>query len=453
MKSMKPKLIFFLLVVFSFSNAQNKPIEQSVNKLFDSYITVANIPGLSVCVSQNGNVVYKSAFGYSDINNKSKTTDSSTFRIGSLTKLFTAATFVELIEKGALKQEDFIVSYVTVPEKLRVIKLGQLAANISGIRHYGTHEITSQNDATHKKLESALHRFINDSLLFYPGDKYAYSSYGYVLLGAAMENQQQKSFNRVVDSVLLKVAEMKHTYPEMLGQKIPGKSTFYYPSKSGFSLATGEDYSYKWPAGGYLSTPQDLVKFGNGLLNEKLVSKNNLPLLFNSQKTNDGKETGSGFGFKIGVDCKGRKVVFHGGESEGARAFLLIYPEEKLVISICANVFRAPISEGETETIAGYFLNDYVIEKGILPSKPFKFITRNDGRDIEGDLIVDGKKGIIIGLTRGEMPILDIVKDKNEIRIIALSNTGIINIWLTPDKAGYKGKWGHGKPVTDFKMM
>lgn len=442
-----------LLFVCVFSQAQTKQIEQSVNKLLESYITVANIPGLSICVSRDNKIVFNNSFGYSDVNNKVHTTDSSLYRIGSVTKLFTAASFAKLIESGSLKEMDYISRYVDVPKKMQIIKLGQLAANTSGIRHYGNHEISSQNEATHKKLETALNRFINDSLLCYPGDKYIYSSYGYILLGAAIENQQQKSFNRVVDSLILKPFELRHTCPELFGQKISGKSMFYYPSKSGFSLATGEDYSYKWPAGGFLSTPKDLVKFGNALLTEKVVSKNYLPLLFDSQKTSDGKETGSGFGFKIGVDSKGRKVLFHGGESEGARAFLLIYPEEKLVISICANVFRAPISEGETETIAGYFLNDYMVEKGILPSKPFKFITRNDGRDIEGDLIVDGKKGVIVGLTRAEMPILDIVKDKNEIRIIALSTTGIINIWLTADKAGYKGKWGHDKPLVDFKML
>lgn len=445
--------VIILLFVFSIGRAQNKQLEQSVNKLMESYITVANIPGISVCVALDNKIVYDKSFGFSDVNNKIRATDSSLYRIGSITKLLTAVSFVKLIEGGALKELDYISGYVNVPKKIQIIKLGQLAANTSGIRHYGTHEISSQNEATHKKLETALNHFINDSLLAYPGDKYVYSSYGYILLGAAIENQQQKSFNRVVDSLVLRSVEMKHTCPELFGQKIPGKSIFYYPSKHGFSLATGEDYSYKWPAGGYLSTPKDLVKFGNALLTEKLISENNLQLLFNSQKTSDGKETGAGFGFKIGIDSKGRKVIFHGGESEGARAFLLIYPQEKLVISICANVFRAPISEGEVETIAGYFLNDYVVGKKILPSKPFKFMTRNDGRDIVGDLIVDGKKGIIIGLTRSEMPILDIVKDKNEIRIIALSHTGIINIWLTPDKNGYIGKWGYEKPITDFKMM
>lgn len=447
------KRIFALLMIVSVARSQNKQVNQSVTKLFNSYLTVANIPGLSVCVSVDNMIVYNNAFGFSDVNNKVVATDSSLYRIGSVTKLLTATAFVKLIESGALKETDYISRYVNVPKNLQIIKLGQLAANTSGIRHYGNHEISSQNEAVHKKLETALSHFINDSLLAYPGDKYIYSSYGYVLLGAAIENQQQKSFNRVVDSLVVKSADMSHTYPELFGQKIPGKSMFYYPSKSGFSLATGEDYSYKWPAGGFLSTPKDLVKFGNALLTEKIISKNSLSLLFNSQKTSDGKETGSGFAFKLGTDSKGRKVVFHGGESEGSRAFLLIYPEEKLVISICANVFRAPISEGEVETIAGYFLNDYVVEKGILPNKPFKFITKHDGREIEGDLIVDGKKGIIVGFTRTEMPILDIVKDKNEIRIIALSHTGIINIWLTPGKDGYKGKWGHEKPLVDFKMM
>lgn len=447
------RLVLILVIITSVLRSQNKQIDQNVNRLFNSYLTAANIPGLSVCVSLDNKIVYSNAFGFSDVNNKIVATDSSLFRIGSVTKLLTATAFVKLIESGALKELDYISRYVDVPKTVQIVKLGQLAANTSGIRHYGSHEISSQNEATHKKLETALTQFINDSLKAYPGDKYIYSSYGYVLLGAAIENQQQKSFNRVIDSIVVKSAEMKHTCPELFGQKIPGKSIFYYASKNGFSLATGEDYSYKWPAGGYLSTPKDLVKFGNALLTEKIVNKNSLNLLFNSQQTSDGKETGSGFAFKIGTDCRGRKVVFHGGESEGARAFLLIYPEQKLVISICANVFRAPISEGETETIAGYFLNDYVVEKGILPNKPFKFITKHDGREIAGDLIVDGKKGVIIGFSRTEIPILDIVKDKEEIRIIALSNTGILNIWLKQDKEGYKGKWGHEKPLTDFKML
>ena len=447
------RLLVLLVFIATFCEAQDKQIAQNVSKLFSSYITVANIPGLSVCVSQSDKIVYRNSFGFSDINNKVHANDSSLYRIGSITKLFTAAAFVKLMEGGALKEQDYISRYVDVPKKIQIIKLGQLAANTSGIRHYGTHEISSQNEATHKKLETALSHFINDSLLCYPGDKYNYSSYGYILLGAAIENQQQKSFNKVIDSLVIKSVGLKHTSPEILTQKTAGKSMFYYPSKNGFSLAAGEDNSYKWPAGGYLSTPGDLVKFANELLNEKIISKNSLALMLNSQKTSDGKETGAAYSFKIGTDKQGRKVVFIGGEPEGARAFLLVYPEEKLIISICANVYKAPISEGEMETIAGYFLNDYVIEKNILPSKPFKFMTRNDGRDIEGDLIVDGKKGIIIGLTRAEMPILDIVKDKNEIRIIALSNSGIINIWLKQEKEGYKGKWGHEKPLVDFKMM
>lgn len=447
------RIIVFVFFAASIARSQNKQIDQSVTKLLNSYIAVANIPGLSICVSVNDKIVYNNAFGFSDVNNKIHTTDSSLYRIGSVTKLLTAAAFAKLIEGGSLKENDFISRYVNVPSELQVIKLGQLASNTSGIRHYGTHEISSQNEATHKKLETALNHFINDSLLAYPGSKYIYSSYGYILLGAAMENQQQKSFNRIIDSLILKPVGIRHTYPEEFGQKIAGKSVFYYPSKSGFSLATGEDYSYKWPAGGYLSTPHDLVTFGNAVLSEKVVSKNHLSLLLDQQKTSDGKETGAGYGFKIGTDSKGRKVVFHGGESEGARAFLLMYPAEKLVISVCANVFRAPLSEGEAETIAGYFMNDYQIEKNILPSKPFKYMTKHDGREIEGDLIVDGKKGIIIGFSRTEMPILDIVKDKNEIRIIALSSNGIVNIWLTPEKEGYKGKWGYDKPVTDFKML
>jgi hypothetical protein len=79
-------------------------------------------------------------------------------------------------------------------------------------------------------------------------------------------------------------------------------------------------------------------------------------------------------------------------------------------------------------------------------------MTRHDGRDVEGEIIIDGKKGIITGFSRTEVPILDVVKEKEVIRIIALSNSGVINIWLSKDNEGYKGKWGYDKPTTELKM-
>src|ERR1700740_3251157 len=129
------RLIILLLFITGFSVAQNKQIEQSVTKLFNSYVTVANIPGLSVSVSHNNTNVYSHSFGFADINNKVPANDSSLYRIGSITKLFTAAAFIKLIESGALKEQDYISRYVDVPKKIQVIKLGQLAANTSGIRH------------------------------------------------------------------------------------------------------------------------------------------------------------------------------------------------------------------------------------------------------------------------------------------------------------------------------
>ena len=96
---MKLKIIA-LVFIFGISNAQNKQIQQSVNKLLSSYITVANIPGISVCVSVDNKIVYSNSFGVSDVSNKTPITDSTRYRIGSLTKVLTAAAFVKLIEKG-----------------------------------------------------------------------------------------------------------------------------------------------------------------------------------------------------------------------------------------------------------------------------------------------------------------------------------------------------------------
>jgi len=437
---------FFLLCNAASGQDYNSAGERADN-ILNAFIDVARIPGLSIAVSVGDKIIYSNTFGLSDIDAKIPVNDSTRYRIGSVTKLFTAAVMAKLVEDGIINGNSFVSEYIkNLPETYSNTTIEQLASHTAGIRHYTRDEIMSTNFAEYSDLEDALYKFINDSLLSKPGDKYLYSSYGYTLLGAVLENALNKKFNEIISEYILIPAGMTNTEPEVMGKLITNRSQFYYSSKeNGFTPAAGENFSYKWPAGGYLSTATDIAKFGSSLLNGKITVSKALTLLFNPQKTNDGKEIKVGYGFRIGKDNEGRKVLHHGGESPGARAFVLLYPEEKLTIAIVANVFGAPLFEGEAETIAGYFLNDYSYDVNInVPV--IKFSTTNNEKVVNGEINFDEKK--VTGLTNQDIPIADIVREKGKIRIIALSSSGIINIWLTDNNNKFEGKWGYDKETT-----
>ncbi len=246
---------------------------------------------------------------------------------------------------------------------------------------------------------------------------------------------------------------MLNTIPEIYKDSVAGTSQFYYRSKNGgFAVAEGENFSYKWPASGYLSTATDLAQFGGSLLAGNIVGTDSLSLLFLKHKTNDGKDTRCGFGFRIDRDWRSRKVVHHGGESPGARAFVLIYPEQKLTIAVVANVFRAPIFEGEAETIAGYFLRDYSWERGLISSGQYKYTASNKDKTMEGEIVIEDRKGTISNFMGGTFPIVDVVSDENKIRLIGVTKSGIINIWMTSENNEYVGHWGYDKPQNEFRM-
>jgi len=447
------KKLFLIIISISFlGNSKSQVIKPKIDSLISKFMEQAKIPGLSIAVSMGNEVIYSNAFGFEDIEKNIPATTDTKYRIGSINKLFTATVFVELIGKGTFNENSKAKEFVpSLPLNYQNITLSQLASHTSGIRHYTRNEILIKNSIEYTRLEDGLSRFINDSLLFAPGEKYLYSSYGYILLGTAMENKTNQKFNSLLKKEIFEPAHMKVTLPETL--KEDHKSVFYYRvNKDSLTIASGDNNSYRWPAGGYLSTPTDLVKFGSALLDKKIINKNSLDILFEPRRTNDGKETGSAYGFRISTDSRGRKVLHHGGESEGARAFLLLYPNEKLCIAICANIYRAPLFEGEAETIAGYFLDDYNSGRDILPSGQFNFITTSNKKELKGKIVIEGNKGMIYNFNNADLPVIDIIKDEDKIRIIAGSSSGIINFWLTKENSGYKGSWGYDKPATAITL-
>ena len=135
-------------------------------------------------------------------------------------------------------------------------------------------------------------------------------------------------------------------------------------------------------------------------------------------------------------------------ESRAAQGHLSLFiPEQKMTVALVANVFRAPLFEGEAETIAGYFLDDYSYNIR-LPEEVLKFTSTNNDKLVNGEINLKDRK--VAGITSQALQIADIVQDGDKVRIIAPSSSGIINIWLREENGKYSGKWGYDKETIEL---
>ena len=314
-------------------------------------------PGLSAAVAVDGKVVWAEGFGLADLENQVSVTPASRFRLGSVSKLFTVAAVARLAEAGKLDLDAPVQRYVlSFPDKGQPVTARQLAGHLAGIRHYAPADFLLPV-RRYERLTEGLGIFQNDALVHAPGSAYLYSSYGYNLLGAVVEGAAGKDFGAAVDELVIQPLGLGSTtldYPE----RIVDRRVRFYRKDSGGALFNEQaiDSSYKWPSAGYLSTASDLVRFASAHLGDGYLKPETRSLLFTSQRTAAGEETGVGLGWRIGKDAAGRRFLHHGGAIEGGRAFLLLYPDEKIAVAILANLSGARFAEGEAQTLAELFL-------------------------------------------------------------------------------------------------
>ena len=366
---MKPLMVILYLLTFHSLAAQpvrvgdatkhrahKKPIRQA-ERFLDSLRLRQDIPGISVCVGTREEILWARGFGYADLENNIPVTPASRFRIGSVSKSVTSLALGKLHEGGKLDWDAPIAAYVPAfPEKKYPVTTRQLAGHLAGIRHYRDEDFLYY-PKRYKTVTEGLELFRHDSLLFRPGTAYAYSTYGYTLLGAVIENRSGRDFLDYLRETVFEPLGMHSTGADYADSIVPHRVRFYEHRAGKLVNAALVDNSYKWAGGGLLSTPKDLVNLGRGLLNHTCLSPETVELLFTSQRLADGTATGYGIGWRVGTDRKGRKIIHHAGTIDGGRTFLLLYPEENLVLAITANMSGVNINLPEVETLANYFLS------------------------------------------------------------------------------------------------
>lgn len=328
-----------------------------------SFIDVSRATGISVAVGIEGKLVWSEGFGNADIENQVPVTNRTRFRLGSVSKVLTAAAVARLYQEGKLDLDAPVQQYVpSFPDKGAPITPHQLAGHLGGIRHYEAKDYAQGHNIDFEHYDTILDSlkiFKDDPLLAKPGTRYLYSTFGYTLLSQIVEVVASQNFLAYMGTSVFQPLGLADTSPDYPDRIIPGRSRFYERRPDGqIGNAPYVDSSYKWAGGGFLSTAEDLVRFGTAHLHPGFFKPETLDLLFTSLRTSDGKETGVGLAWRIGKDEQGRRIVHHSGAINGGRTVLLMYPDSGLVIAFVSNMTNTPVlTESTALALAEPFLD------------------------------------------------------------------------------------------------
>jgi len=239
-----------------------------------------SLPSISVAVSKRAEIVYANALGIADLENQVSATTDTVYQIGSITKTFTAVAALQLVEQGKLSLSRPIQDYCEVfPAKQSPITSYQLLSHTAGVRHYDYRRFDEDflNKVHYNSISEALSKFADDPLVSDPGVSYFYSSWGYVLTGCVVEGASSLSYRDLIRANIIDKANLSQTEFDVVSNIVPNRARGYSMSDSGDLNNVGLfDASDRYPAGGILSTPTDLVRYVNAILSGELLEDESL---------------------------------------------------------------------------------------------------------------------------------------------------------------------------------
>ncbi|MCB9846382.1 MAG: beta-lactamase family protein [Phycisphaeraceae bacterium] len=314
-----------------------------------------HIPAIQAAVLIDGRIIYSRAFGLADLESETAAPPTTVFRIASISKAITGVALAKMAARGDIDLDAPIGDSISgLPEDWRRIRCRQLASHTSGIRHYRGLEIWNQQH--YASLSDALAIFRDDPLLFEPGARREYSTYGFTLLGVAMEAATGERFDRIIQREVLDPLGMASTIVEGAPDAPRPATPYLLVAGDHAAPSPPTDHSYKIPGGGYLSTAEDLVRLGWGVIGAETLGDDALRLLHTPVTTADGKTHAYSLGWNVQGAPGNDLRLSHGGSQPGSQCFLFADAERRIVVALLCNSRGAPISAAECQRIAAMFM-------------------------------------------------------------------------------------------------
>jgi len=321
-----------------------------------SNITRNSIPGASIAIAKNNQIIYSEGIGLASKELNVPMTRESKLRIGDVSQIFTNIIYLKLVEEGVLNPDSAVQHYIPeYPETDYKLAIKHLPYHTSGIRKEETGEV--EIPGLNITIQKGLQDFMNDPLSYPPGWFQESSMFNTNLLGAVMEKATNKKFQNLLKEYVTDTLKLTNTVIDDPFAIISNRSDFYDQSMMGQSInAPFRDMRYKAPSKGILSNTEDLVKLGMAIQQSNYFNEEFRENLFKPCELLGGYKSTMANGWLLMKDENGREYYGSSGGVTGGGAAILIYPDENLVIAYAVNLTLGtdmPVFE-----IANHFLEE-----------------------------------------------------------------------------------------------
>lgn len=293
------------------------------------------IPAMTVAVGEEGRILYSKGFGTADLEDAVPATAETLIRTGSIAKPITAAAAMTLVEAGKLDLDAPVQTYCPAfPQKPWPVTTRELLSHTSGIRHYKGDEADSTKH--YARMSDGFAMFAADPLLFEPGTKYSYSTYGYTVAGCVIEGAAGERYFDYVREHVLTPAGMTHTFVDDVYAIELHRARGYHLVVGKLQNAGLMDSSYKIPGGGLVSTAEDMVRFGMALIDGRIVKPGTLAVMWTPTgrpRLEDGKRSSYGLGFGV-LTIDGQKYIAHSGGQQGTSTDMEFIPGKRFAVAV-----------------------------------------------------------------------------------------------------------------------
>lgn len=388
---------FLLLLLLSFQAVQSQNNFEQLDNYFDTIQKYQKAMG-TVALAKDGKITYMRSFGFADLENKTPDNDSTEYRIGSISKTFTAVLILKTVDKNKLTIDQTIDKWFPSIPNAKLITVSDLLYHRSGIHNF-TDDSTYLEWNTKPKSESELLSLIEKGGSdFAPGTKMAYSNSNYVLLSILLEKINQKTYEQLLNEEIIQPLQLKRTY---YGKKINtanNESYSYTFNGQGFEKSTETDMSIPRGAGAIVSTPSDLIKFINALFKGQLLTQKTFELM-----TTPKDNFGMGL-FKVPF---GNKTGWgHTGGVDGFRSVFSYFPSDSISYALCTNgaaINPNDISIAVLSAANGLEVTLPDFSSGFLsPDQLVKYTGTYVSKDLPLKITVSVKEGNLIAQATGQ---------------------------------------------------
>jgi D-alanyl-D-alanine carboxypeptidase len=341
-----PAFLLLLLLAFqtaAFAQGPDAEVTKALDELM-SKAYPADEPGAAVIVVREGRTLLRKGYGMADLELGVRVEPDMVFRLGSITKQFTAVSVLMLAEQGKLSLADDVTKFLPdFPTNGKAVTVEHLLTHTSGIKSYTSIPAWRAMWRKDMTVQELIDLFKSEPADFAPGEEWRYNNSGYILLGAIIEKVSGQSYEEFVRRNIFEPLGMKNSFYGSATRIIPRRVPGYSRRPNGFENAQYLSMTQPYAAGSLLSTVDDLALWDAALYAERPVKQASLARAFTPYVLKDGNPTGYGYGWAKAT-YEGHDVIAHGGGIHGFSTYALRIPDRRVFVAILQNRDSGPQS-------------------------------------------------------------------------------------------------------------